>query len=591
MIDRSTKLRWRRKVRKRQRQIEDIGSQTEESIDKHFFRRLGRLYEVRRFLLIWILALVALISGVVVQTRALGDYYLKLVPEAGGIYSEGMIGSYTNSNPIFASTDVNATVSRLIFSGLLTYDKNNKLINDLAEDWSLDETGKIYTIKIKEKAKWHDGKDLTAEDFVFTVKTIQNPDTRSPFFSSWQGIEVSSNGPKEIKINMPNVLASFPNSLTLGVLPKHILEDVEPSDMRGALFNTVEPIGSGPFKWKGVEVIGDTVELREQRIALSAFDNYHLGEPKLDEYIIRAFLDEKPLIKSFEEGKLNAIAGALSVPIFGKDVTEYNIPLSGSTMVFLNTDSPVLSDAKIRRALTMSTDRDKLLTQISYESVPTNGPLLPEHIGYNADLGQYGYDPVAAGALFDELGWKIDPATGIRTKDGAKLTISLKTLSNAEYANVANLLHNQWRENGIELNVESLSQNDLQTSIDERSYDALIYGIIMGSDPDQFAYWHGSQADVRSQKRLNFSNYKSDSANGALEAGRTRADSQLREAKYTPFLQAWREDAPAIALYRPRFIYTVYGNLYYFNDKGMNSPVDRLNNVHEWMIRTDRAAD
>src|SRR5690606_10020079 len=105
-IDRTTKLRWRRKVKQRQRQIEGQGSQTEENIDKHFFRRLGRLYEVRRFLAVWVLVLVGLIAGVVIQTRALGDYYLKLVPKAGGIYSEGIIGSYTNANPIFASNDV-----------------------------------------------------------------------------------------------------------------------------------------------------------------------------------------------------------------------------------------------------------------------------------------------------------------------------------------------------------------------------------------------------------------------------------------------------------------------------------------------------
>lgn len=589
MIDRTTKLRWRRKVKKHQRQIEDIGATTEESIDKHLFRRLGRLHSVRRFVLSWVLLLVALITGVVIQTRALGDYYLVLSPTPGGIYSEGIIGSYTNSNPIFASSDVNATVSKLIYSGLLTYDNDNKLVNDMADSWSVDESGKVYSVKLKEDLRWHDGKDLTSKDIAFTIKSIQNPDARSPYFAAWQGVKVATPSEGEVVFTLPNILASFPHSLTLGILPEHKLKDFKATELRGSAFNTVEPIGSGPFKWKDVEVVGDTVEQREQRIALSANGDYHRNRPNIDEFIIRAFLNEDALKKSFEEGKLNAIAGTLSTPLQGDDVSEYNVPLTGSVMVFLNNDSPVLSDAKVRKALTMGIDRKALINSLSHSSVPVEGPLLPEHIGYNKDLVQQPYEINQAKALLDEAGWVVGPDSGIRVKNGEPLVINTNTLSSAEYANVANQVQKQWKELGVDVKVESLAQSDLQTNIDERSYDALVYGIIMGADADQFAYWHSSQADIRSQKRLNFSNYKSGTVDEALAAGRTRLNSDLRAAKYGPFLQAWRDDAPAIALYRPRFIYTTYGNVYNFNDRGMNSPIDRFNNVHEWMIRTDRS--
>lgn len=589
MIDRGTKLRWRRKVRQRQRQIEGISSQTEEHIDKHFFRRLGRLYEVRRFFLSWVLLVVLLFGAVVIQTRALGDYYLKRVPAPGGIYSEGIIGSYTNANPIFATSDVNSSVSRLLFSGLLTYSTDNKLVGDLARGWQVDDTGKIYTVQIREGVKWHDGEELTADDVVFTFKTVQNPDTRSPLFSAWQGIKITQNGSHEVVFTLPNILASFPYSLTTGILPKHILGEVSSAELRGSIFNTVEPIGTGPYRWKDIEVVGDTAEQREQRIAISAYADYHHGRPKIDEFIIRAFLDEKALIASFEEGKLNAIAGALSRPLSGNDVAEINVPLTGAVMSFFNTGSPLLGEAEVRRALTLATDKKKLVSSLSYDSVAVHSPLLPEHESYRPDVVQYGYDPAQARALLDAAGWTVDAATGIRHKDGSKLTLALFTLSSAEYANVANILQAQWREVGVDLQVQSLSSDELQSNIAERAYDVLVYGILMGLDADQFAYWHSSQADVRSQRRLNFSDYKNNTVDDALEAGRTRIDSELRSAKYLPFLQAWREDAPAIALYRPRFVYTTYGNLYNFAGDTMNSPVDRFNNVHEWMIRTTRA--
>jgi len=589
MIDQGTKLRWRRKFRRRQRQIEDIGSNTEENLDRHFFRRLGRLYEVRRFILTWVVLVLALIGAVVVQTRALGDYYLKTVPIPGGIYSEGILGVYTNSNPIYASSEVDVSVSRLIFAGLLTHDEQNKLTGDLAESWSVNETGKKYTVNLREDLRWHDGKALTAKDIVFTFQMIQNPDARSPLFSSWQGVKVTAVDDVTVTFELSSILASFPYSLTTGIIPQHKLNDVEPGELRGSLFNTVEPVGSGPFKWKDVEVYGDTAADREQRIALSAFDNYYKGRPKLNEFIVRAFLEESTLIKSFDTGELNGVAGALSVPLTGPNTLEHNLPLTGGVMVFFKTDQPNLQDAKVRRALTQATNQKEIIRQLSEESSQVDGPLLPEQVGYNPAVTQYAYDLEQAKALLEEVGWKVDVSTGIRSKEGKTLTIVLNTLSSAEYAAVANQLQKQWREVGVDLSVNLLAQRDLQTAIDDRSYDVLVYGIVMGQDPDQFAYWHSTQADIRSQRRLNFSNYSNKTVDSALEAGRTRIDTGLRAAKYLPFLQAWREDAPAIALYRPRFVYTSYGSLYNFDQRSINSPVDRFNFVENWMIRTDRA--
>jgi len=589
MIDQGTKLRWRRKFRRKQRLIEDIGSTTEENLDRHFFRRLGRLYDVRRFIASWIVLVILLITATVIQTRALGDYYLQTVPIAGGIYSEGLIGGYTNANPIYASSEVDATVSRLMFSGLLGYDEKNSLTGDLAESWSVDETGKKYTIVLRTGLVWQDDTPLTSADVVFTYKTIQNPDARSPYFSSWQGVKVEAVTERVVTFELPSILASFPYSLTIGIIPKHKLATILPGELRGSLFNTVEPVGSGPFAWKGVEVYGDTAADREQRIALRANDTYHKGKPKLSEFIVRAYVEENNLITSFNKGELNGVAGSLSTPLIGENSKIHNLALTGAVMVFFRTDQPILQDARVRRALTEATNQKEIIRQLSDVNSQVDGPLLPEHIGYNAGVTQYGFDVEKSKALLDEAGWKADPSTGMRSKDGNPLVIQLNTLSSAEYAAVANILQKQWRAVGVDLSVKSLTQRDLQTTIEDRSYDALVYGIVMGQDPDQFAYWHSTQADVRSQRRLNFSNYNNKTVDSALEAGRTRIDPSLRAAKYLPFLQTWREDAPAVALYRPRFTYTSYGNLYNFDQVSINSPTDRFNSVQNWMIRTDRA--
>ena len=176
-------------------------------------------------------------------------------------------------------------------------------------------------------------------------------------------------------------------------------------------------------------------------------------------------------------------------------------------------------------------------------------------------------------------------------KDGKKLSISLNTLNNIEYASVASQLKEQWSKAGVEVNVSSLEQADLQNAIMSRSYGILLYGISLGLDPDQFAYWHSSQADVRATRRLNFSNYSSKTADAALEAGRTRLDPSLRAAKYKPFLEAWRDDAPALAIYQPRFLYVSRGPVFNFKERTINTPSDRFANVQNWMIRTERVTN
>ena len=593
MIDRTTKLRWRRNFRRKQRQLEDIGSQTEEHLDRHFFRRLGRLYEVRRFIISWLMLLVLLAGLTVVQTRALGGYYQSVTPLSGGIYSEGIVGSFTNANPIFAASEVDSSVSRLLFSGLMTYNSNNQLIGELAKNWSVDPTGRVYTVTLNSGITWHDGEPLTAADVAYTYRAIQNPDTRSPQFGAWQGIKVDTPDDYTIVFTLPNILASFPYSLTGGILPKHILEGTEEGNLRSALFNTTQPIGSGPFKWNGVEVRGNKVEDREQWVSLSANPEYFKGKPKLSQIIIRTYLDEGQMLRSFNDGELTAMAGVQEPTDKQKEdtgISQYNIPVSGEVMVFMNNNSEILRDVQVRRGLVSGVDQQEILSGLGYASIVTKSPFLKGMLGYDPSVLQRPFSLNDANASLDAAGWARG-ANGMRAKDGKPLTLTLNTLDNMEYAQVANSLKSLWAQVGVTIEVTSLDQTDLQGIVDNRSYDLLLYGISLGVDPDQFAYWHSSQADVRAQRRLNFSNYSSKTADSALEAGRTRIDNSLRAAKYKPFLEAWREDAPAVALYQPRYLYMSRGVVFNFDAKVINAPSDRYENVQNWMIRTERTTN
>jgi peptide/nickel transport system substrate-binding protein len=222
--------------------------------------------------------------------------------------------------------------------------------------------------------------------------------------------------------------------------------------------------------------------------------------------------------------------------------------------------------------------------QLGYPVIKTDEPFLKTSFAYDPAYRQPGFNVEAANKLLDEAGWPKN-ADGRRFKDKTELAVKLLGQNNYENGIISKNLQLAWLAVGVKVEVVLKDDQDLQESISARSYDVLLNAVSLGLDPDAYAFWHSSQADKRSLSRLNFSDYVSATADKSLDSGRTRVDQQLRSAKYKPFLQAWKDDSPALALFQPRFLYVTRGELFYYNPETVNSSVDRLNNVHNWMIR------
>lgn len=591
MINRHSRQRLRRRFRTRKRQVVDIGGSANKQLDRHVFRRWHNLKDARRFMVVWVMLVAILIAGTVMQTRALGRYYLEPSPVEGGVVSEGIVGTFSNANPIFTSNTADSSVSRLMFSGLLTYNDQNELVGDLAASWEVDPRATVYTVRLKPNIVWHDGKPLTADDVVFTFKTIQNPDAKSPLQVSWTNIKVEKVSNTVVKFTLPNAYSPFLHSLTTGIVPEHALKDIPVAQLRSAAFNNKQPIGSGPFSWQSIAVTGDTSALNQhQKIQLVRFDAYHGVPAKIDGITINAFQNIDDLVQAFNDRKIMSAVGSDHNEIVAKKGdTLLSYPETASTMLFLKNSNPILSDANVRRAITSGTNVPELVKTLGYPVIPVNEPLLKSQIGYNPTLAQRPFNQAEAIRLLEAAGWTVPAGKTIREKAGKELSLKLVTESNPEYSKLTSAIQKQWEQIGVKADV-SLQSSDViaQSYILAHNYDALLYGINIGPDPDVYPYWHSSQADVRSQGRLNLSEYKSNTADTALEAGRTRLDPKLREAKYKSFLEAWRADAPAIGLYQPNLFVVTNQQIFGMTEKTINTPSDRYNNVVNWMINTER---
>lgn len=591
---RLTKLRFRRRLRKGQKHVEDISSQAGDNLNQHLFKRFEKISVVKRFLFAWLALSVLLIGVLVAQNLWLSRYYQSVQAVPGGIYKEGVIGRFTTANPLFATTDADATVSKLVFAGLLTYDQNGKLVPDLAKDWSVDEKGSTYTVHLNPNLTWQDGQPLTADDVVYTYKTIQNPDVQSPLKSAWEGIEITSPDKNTVVFKLPGGLAAFPSSLTTGIVPKHLLENVKPTDMRSADFNTVNPVGAGPFKWDAIDVkSGSNPQDTEVRVALNPFAKYALGEPNLKKFVVNIFSDKQQMIDQFKAGQLNGIEGLTDMPEEiqnKKGVVVNNLTARAANMVFFKTSTGVLADAAVRNAIVKASNVPEVTKQLDYTPRLIRSPILPGQAGYDKSVLQPAFNLDAAKQSLDGAGWAVGK-DGVRAQGNQKLVFTLTVADTREYRLVAEKLKDQWAKAGVKVDIQYLNPTDFQNALSNHSYDAILYGIAIGSDPDVFVYWDSTQADIRSANRLNLSEWKNGAADVALEAGRTRVDPQLRAIKYKPFLQEWVKDSPALALYQPRVLYPTNGPVYGLTDDPVNSALERFNGVQAWQIKTAKVTN
>ena len=432
-----------------------------------------------------------------------------------------------------------------------------------------------------------DGNPLTSADVLFTYQTIQNPDAQSPLQTSWQGISITAPNAYTIVFSLPDPLASFPYSMVNGIVPKHLLEKLPPADLRSADFNTAHPIGAGPFVWRSIQVSGSDPLTSQSQIQLLPFAHYYTGMPKLQQFVVHAYAAQAQMISAFKSNQLNGAEGLSQVPVELRKMPgldSHNLLLSAATMVFFKTPTGVLSDAKVRLALVQAADVQSIIKQLGYPTHAVREPLLIGQLAFDASKQQSSFNLTAAKATLDSDGWMVGK-DGFRAKGGSKLTFRLTAVDSPEYHKVVQNLYQFWKALGVQMVPQFFSTADFQGALSQHDYEAVLYGISIGVDPDVFAYWDSSQADIRSSNRLNLSEYKNTTADAALEAGRTRTNPALRIVKYKPFLDAWQQDNPALGLYQPRSLYITNGVVVGLNDHTLNTPTDRFSNVENWQVR------
>ena len=548
----------------------------------------------RREKLAFFLLLAIFLSSLFYTLWLINQRYLIEIPARGGSVAEGILGTPRFINPLLAISDVDRDLSALIYSGLMRPDGKGGLELDLAEKYETSKDGLTYTFTLKPKLRWQDGYPITADDIIFTVRQAQDPLVKSPRRASWEGVEVEKVDERTVKFKLQKPYAPFLENTTIGIIPKHIWKDVPPEKMALSDFNII-PVGSGPYKIKTFKKDSSGIILS---YTLESYKKFALGEPYIRTLKVFFFPTREELFKAYTEGKVDLI-GAVSpqeISYLDKERSKLlTLNLPRIFGIFFNQNqNKIFAKKEVRLALELATDKKRIVDKV-FKGFATElyYPLPPGVFGgISPKEDEESFSLEAAKELLEKNGWKFDEEEKIwkkkTKKENLELKFSIATSNIPELKSVAEEIKSMWEKLGAQVELKFFEIGDLnQNIIRPREYDALLFGEILGNDPDPFVFWHSSQ---RNDPGLNISGYANIKVDKLLEEARTLMDPSERKEKYEKFQKIVREDMPAIFLYSPKFIYIapLFLKGIESTTKNINNPSERFSQIYRWYIKTDK---
>ncbi|MFH1547451.1 MAG: ABC transporter substrate-binding protein [bacterium] len=504
-----------------------------------------------------------------------------LNPPTEQVLIEGAVGRASSFNPLFITNNqIVRDVQQLIFNKLVRISKDETIEVELAESWAISSDGKTYTLFLRKDVKWQDGEQFTSDDVTFTLNTMKNLSKEESYAEAFEDVEFKKIDDYTVLCVLPEASATFLESLSIYIVPEHILGSNNASDIRFSNFNNF-PVGTGPFE---LVLYGDN------EITLKRNNNYFRDKPRLEKIIYKLFSTEEEavlVLRQFEVHTLSQITYSTTQQL--SQYTVYNIlqfPLNlRQKLIYINlrnTDSPLLSK-EVRQALSRATNRGEIITAVLGEGEEALGPIPSSSWAFDDKVERYSYDQEKANMILESQGWKYEDEDSLyRSKDGEELTVTLTLLDSQINNSIAQILEQQWQAVGVKLipNAQTFGRISGEI-IPRREFEMLLFEIENIPDPDKYNLWHSLKAEYPG---LNLSGYSYDRVDIILEQSRTETDQAQRKENYSVFQRYIMEDMPALYLYHPTFTFVVHDSVKGVELEDVSLPQDRYNNVTNWYI-------
>ena len=346
--------------------------------------------------------------------------------------------------------------------------------------------------ELRHDVYWHDGAHTTAYDVAFTFERAIDPHSTYPAagdFASWRGVEVVDSFHVRFRYSPhADPLASVP---FLPVMPRHLLDSIPAERMGQAEFNR-HPVGNGPFRF---------VEYRPgERWVFEAnpdFPEALGGPPRLDRFVWRVVADAAAQMAEMRTGNAQLALNVGAEAWIGLDSTGPVVPVTREArqyaMIAWNGRHAPLGDARVRRALSMAIDRQRMIDAVRYgHGYLATGPVGRYHWSYDDTLEPLPYDTAGARALLAEAGLRdVDGDGFLDRPDGGPFRIELLYPPVQPNPDLAELVRNDLAAVGVRLEPRPME------------FGAIV-GVVMAPARDFDGVMLAWEADFRLNMRANF---------------------------------------------------------------------------------------
>ncbi len=436
-------------------------------------------------------------------------------------YREGVLGRPVSVSPFSARSQADRDLVALVFSGLVRNGPAGTIVPDLAERWSVDPTGSIWTFVLRRDARWQDGDPVTSEDVAFTIRVLQDPSYTGPGAGSWNEVTVHTVDARTVVFTLATPLGGFLQAATQPIAPAHLLADVPVPELATAPFGR-QPVGSGPFAVASLDqdsaelIPAATIPDTPDASASPAPSNDSLAQPAATDrpgspipYLpgieLSFFDDAGALAQAYSAGTVDAASGlspAMTSQLASRpDSHALHYPGSTLTAVLLNLrpGHPEFANPAVRAALLAAIDRPTMVRgAFSMAAGLATTPIPPSSPLFDAAAGApVPYDPIAAAGALKAAGWTL-------ANDGwhlpkVKTPIDIELLSPDRASNMtaydtAEAVAHDWKAIGIGVHHVALSPGEFANDrLATGTFSAAVGDMTIGLDPDLYPLLASSQ--------------------------------------------------------------------------------------------------
>jgi len=508
------------------------------------------------------------------------------MPRPGGTFVEGVVGQLGSLNPLYGEATAGSNdLDALLFEPLVRVLPTGRIEGRLAARWDVSPDGRTYSFTLRPNARWSDGTSVTADDVVFTVRTVQDPQFPGALLNqSWKDIIATAVDSSHVRFALPGHNAGFLANLELlDIVPSHLLAGKSIAELASASPN-LNPVGTGPFRM--VANLADRIQLERNPFAWR--------RPWLETITIRSFPSQAAALEALDRGQINSLAnltpsaaaqerGNRDVRVLAASTYQY-----AELLFNLKSEEPFFQDIKVRQAIAKAIDRTSIIRDVlGGQAIPADGPI-PRSItwAYDSAAQQPAHDPAGAAKLLDDAGWVL--VNGIRTKGTTSLSFGLTVSSDVPpYERVAEKVADQLAQVGIVAEVRPVTTASLiHDYLNPRTFDMTLTAFDNGPDPDVYTFWHSSQAHTGG---FNFAGMKKNVfIDGDLEDGRNTLDLAARAKAYATFQEDFAKELPAVFLYSPKYVMAVSTRIHGVRLDSAIESEERYAYVSDWYMEVGR---